>query len=260
MIKNIHQMPVIDLGGNSLANTNHVWNHGGIDYTYKRNTDGYRSENFYNNPQFLFIGCSETFGESAEYDTTWAYKLFNMVKSSEDGYCNLGLPGIDVSLVIYHTLLFIEKYGKPKNIFALFPQFNRLLEANEKSTSSLILDNISQNKKDKLDNIEYVDERIIDSVTSSNLMQIKNFEMFCNVLGINLIWSTWCQKSGKKVIEQDITSNYINLVNEKNVYDFAVMFNKDIDSIEITRSDGTHHGEIFHDFWAKCFYNRYIGK
>lgn len=258
MIKNIHSIPLKDLEGNSLANTAHVWEHGGVAYTYKRNSDGYRSEEFQDRPRFLFAGCSETFGESAEYETTWAYKLFNKVKNQDDHYCNVGLPGLDVSLVIHHILLFINKYGIPQNLFIMFPQFNRALETDRDNVSTVIYSHENGGKKEDIDNIVYVSERLINSLSSVQLLHIKNLENFCKLLNINLFWSTWCQESGTKVIDEQIFNNYVNVVNEKNVVDFALMYKKDIKDIEISRTDKVHHGEIFHDFWSDSLYNKYM--
>jgi hypothetical protein len=139
----------------------------------------------------------------------------------------------------------------------MFPQFNRSIETNKNKTSTVIL-NYDNSDKEDIDNIEYTNDRIINMLMSLNLLQIKNFEMFCKKNNINLIWSTWCQYSGEKIQIQQLHDNYVNVVNEKTVADFAIMYSKDLKSIEIERTDKVHHGEIFHEFWADSLYNRYL--
>jgi hypothetical protein len=258
MIKDIHSLPVKGLDGKSLAYTSHKWQCGDELFEYARNSDGYRSEDFQKNPKFIFAGCSETFGESAEYETTWAYKLFNKIKSEDDVYCNIGLPGLDISLVIYHVFLFIEKYGKPETIFMLAPQFNRLIETHKDKTTTLMLSVDPEDGSHKMDNIEYVDERVIDAVRSVNLLQIKSFEEFCRLSNINLIWGTWCPESNKKVQKEQIFNNYINILVTKDIADLAIELGYDVKNIKVSRSDGNHHGEVFHDHWAKLFNSEYL--
>ena len=260
MIKINHSIPVKDLHGNSLSNTSHKWQCGDEWFTYNRNSDGYRSEDFHNTPDFLFAGCSETFGESAEFETVWAYKLFNNIKSDSDRYCNVGLPGLDISLVIHHIFNFIKKYGKPKNLFVVFPQFNRIIETNKDNTSTLILTYDPMDGREELDNIIFSNKKIINAIQSANLLQIKNFERTCEELAINLIWGTWCRESNNKVIEEGIFNNYINLINNKDIADLAINLGYNVSNLKLTRSDNNHHGEIFHEYWAKVFKEEYINR
>ncbi len=259
MIKNIHCMPIRSaVDGSSLSNTQYIHKIFDKTFVYDRNSEGYRSDEFQKNPKFLFAGCSETFGESGDYETTWAYKLFNKVKGTDDAYCNIGVPGIDISLVIYHIMMFIEKYGKPSNIFAAFPQFNRIIESNLTQVSTITFGDIPHDKKEKsLDNVIFVEDRIINSIQSNNLMQIKNFERFCEELGINLIWGTWCSTSHNKSLEENIFKHYVSIVNPSKIADLAVDLEYELNEETITRADKNHHGEIFHEYWANVFYNKY---
>lgn len=257
MIKSNHSMPIIGLNGKSLANTDYEWQCGNELFRYYRNNEGYRSENFVNAPTFLFAGCSETFGESAEYETTWAYKLFHKIKNKEDIYCNVGLPGIDVGLVIHHILMFIEKYGKPKNIFAIFPHFNRMIETSKDKTSTVIVTRDPKDGRHKSDNIEFSYPRMINIIQSGNLLQIKNFERLCNELDINLIWSTWCNESSNKASEEEIFNDYISIVNDKDMTDLALDLGYSVSNIKLVRADGNHHGEIFHEYWSQIFEKEY---
>lgn len=250
-------MPVKDLSENSLANTKHRWQHGEEWFEYARNSDGYRSEEFQTSPSFLFAGCSETFGESSEYETTWAYKLFNKIKKDGDSYCNLGLPGIDVSLIINNIMIFIDKYGKPKNLFVIFPGFNRIVENDSIEYTTATFFPNTEKKEVEFGNISYTSKRIMDILYSVNLLQIKNLEMFCKHLNINLKWSSWDLESNKKIIKFNAFDNYIDITDYKDITDHAIDLGYDHKTLRLTRADGSHHGEIFHDYWANVFYYKY---
>lgn len=259
MIRDVHSMPLrAQNSGATLANTEYNHKVFGKNFVYVRNSEGYRSEEFQKNPMFLFAGCSETFGESADYETTWAYKLFNRLKDNNDSYCNIGLPGIDVSLTIHHIMMFIEKYGKPKNIFVVFPQFNRVIETSEDSVSTVTFGDIPEEKNAPAhDNVMFVEERIINAVQSSNLLHVKNFERFCEEVGVNLIWGTWCANSHLKVMQEGIFNNYVSILSSMAVADLAVDLGYELKEESITRADKNHHGEIFHEHWSNVFYDKY---
>lgn len=259
MIKDIHSLPLRSPeDGSSLSNT--IYRHEIFDQTflYKRNSEGYRSEEFVNNPKFLFAGCSETFGESGDYETTWAYKLFNKIKDPNDTYCNIGVPGIDTSLVIHHVLMFIDKYGKPENLFVMFPQFNRMIETSKYTVSTVTFGDIpTKPNHSQHSNVMFVEERIINAVQSSNLLQVKNFESVCKKLGINLFWSTWCANSNHKIVEENIYDNYCCTINGEEVADLAEELGYELNENSITRADKNHHGEIFHEYWSNVLCNKY---
>jgi hypothetical protein len=257
MITHNESMPIKDLEGNSLSNTNHRWKHGEGWFEYIRNSDGYRSEEFQKNTNFLFAGCSETFGESAEYKTTWAYKLFNKIKKDKDSYCNVSMPGIDVSIIIFNIMLFIEKYGKPKNIFIVFPGFNRIIESESKSFTACTVYPDEELHEESHEQLSPASKRVVDMIRSVNALQIKNFEMFCREENISLFWSTWDSKSNNHILKLDTYKNYVGIISDKDIAEHAIDLGYKIKTLELTRSDGVHHGEIFHDYWSNVFYNKY---
>lgn len=257
MVKYNETMPVKDQNQKSLANTRHRWQYGEEWFEYARNSDGYRSGEFQTNPNFLFAGCSETFGESANYETTWSYKLFNKIKGADDSYCNIGLPGIDVSLIINNIMIFIDKYGKPKNLFVIFPGFNRIVNNGSKEHSTVTFFPEIEKNATEVGNIAYTSKNVMDVLDSVNLLQIKNLEMFCKYLDINLKWSSWDLKSSKQVINFNSFDNYISITDYKDITDYAVDLGYVYKTFKLTRADNAHHGEIFHDYWTKVFFDNY---
>jgi hypothetical protein len=257
MINSHYLFPLIGIDGETLKYTKKKWKYGNVWVEYSRNNEGYRSEDFKQNPKFLFAGCSETFGEAADVETTWAYKLFNKIKNDKDSYCNLGLGGLDASLIIYQVMMFIEKYGKPENLFIVFPELNRCIETDSKKTATVSLFEIVPGILEEYDNILHSSSKIVNMVRSVNLLQIKNFEMYCKNIGINLIWSNWSNESEEKILEEGFFNNYVSIINEKDIADKAIELGYNYKTLELTRPDGNHHGEIFHDYWANIFYNKY---
>lgn len=258
MIVKNNLMPIVGIDGNSLANTSHKWKCGNEWFEYARNSQGYRSEEFQSNPEFLFAGCSETFGESAKYETTWAYKLYNKVKNDQSTYCNIGLPGIGVPIVIYNVLEFIEKYGKPKNLFIVFPNFRRTVEVNDNKFSTLTVSAKHKGHDQvELERHTYTDKQVVEATKTSNIVQIKTLELLCKILNINFIWSTWCYESHSIVLQNNVFNNYVNILDSNDISDLAMSLGYNTKDIKLNRADGDHHGEIFHDYWSNVFYSKY---
>lgn len=257
MITLNNSLPIKDLYGNDLANTNHKWQHGEEWFEYARNSEGFRSNEFQNNPSFLFAGCSETFGEAARYETTWAYKLFDKIKQDNDSYCNLGMPGVDVSIIIFNIMMFIEKYGKPKNIFVVFPGFNRIIESESQGFTTCTVYPEEERRSESHGSVSFASKRILDMIRSVNALQIKTFEMFCKEQSIDLIWSTWHSNSNDHALKLNTYKNYVSIVSDKDIAEHAIDLGYSPKTLRLTRVDGAHHGEIFHDYWANVFYNKY---
>jgi hypothetical protein len=256
MIKEHHDMPLVNPSGESLSSRTDSWTYGDESFEYSRNKEGYRSEEFTKNPKYLFAGCSETFGESAKYETTWAYKLFNILKTDQDSYCNIGVPGIDVSMIIYHILKFIEKYGKPENLFVVFPQFNRIVRTTKYNVDSITFSIAPRGTKKTNPNVEFVNENTQECLNSVGVVQVKNLESMCNQLGINLFVGAWSTDANEKIKEEGWVDSYVDLLDKKEIADFMVSHN--FDSSTLKRKDEVHHGEAFHSYWASKFYQKFI--
>jgi hypothetical protein len=257
-----HIIPLHDLEDKPLANTKHMWKCGSEWFEYARNSEGYRSGEFQKNPRFLFAGCSETFGESAKYETVWAHKLFDKLKDDGDTYCNIALPGIDVAIIIKHVLMFIAKYGKPENLFIIFPQFNRIVEDKGDHFSTVTFFKEPEDDEDhdsisKAENLDYTNDRSINAIETCNLLQISNFINLCKILDINLLWSTWDLNSHTRISRDEGSDDYIKILNDCNITDLAIDLGYNFKTIELRRSDGNHHGEIFHEYWSRQFNKQY---
>jgi hypothetical protein len=153
--------------------------------------------------------------------------------------------------------MFIEKYGKPKNIFVIFPGFNRIVESSSKDFATVTLFPEEERHDIQDGPIMYESDRILDIVRSVNMIQIKNFEMICKELGVNLIWSTWDLKSSNQILKYNNFNRYVNIVNDKDIASHATNMSNNSIALKLTRADGYHHGELFHDYWSNVFYSNY---
>ena len=86
------------------------------------NSDGYRSPEFKNNVDILALGCSMTFGIGVNQQALWPEVLSN--KTNLD-YNNLSETGASTMHIIIASMKYMKKYGNPKNIIAVFPDFHR---------------------------------------------------------------------------------------------------------------------------------------
>ena len=94
-------------------------------FEYNLNKHGFRCDDFKKEPvDFLYAGCSETFGQGGPIEESWAYVLNKKVGNSGP-YINLGVPGAGWTEIIANVFTYIENFGAPKNIFVLLPNMER---------------------------------------------------------------------------------------------------------------------------------------
>lgn len=92
---------------------------------YLLNSFGYRSKEFFNTPEVIVAGCSMTFGEGVPDDGRWSDILSSRL-GAQDNQINLGIRGASVGQIVLNVFSYIEKYGKPKYLFCLFPNLERI--------------------------------------------------------------------------------------------------------------------------------------
>lgn len=226
-------------------------------FFYKLNSDGFRSDNFVKNPKLLFAGCSETFGECSELNSTWAYQTYQKINNKNEGFYNLGQQGISSSIIIFFILEFIKKYGKPENLFVIFPSLGRVHNITDTGPDliNIFLDDGTQTINPLIKN---VNKDIRDLFYSNNFIQIKNFETLCKILNINFIWSTWCYDSSLFIEKNKKVNNYVNIIDSKKILEYCNLNNIKVTKNKLKRVDGIHHGEIFHKYWSHVFYTKYL--
>jgi uncharacterized protein YqgQ len=211
------------------------------------NDYGYRSPAFSNNVDYLFSGCSVTYGVGLPIEYVWHEQL---IKSLGGTYASVAMHGDSVVGQILKIFAYIKQFGHPKNIVALFPDFNRFLVFN--NPNLLAAEQFFTNTNSKLFNWAFVDNKdaqtnnyinfaskmnantsnnhhdtvyfkkplVADEVMTEELSHfyasqlINILEMYCNASGINLVYSTWDLKSElvfEDIQEHSLFNNYISV-------------------------------------------------
>lgn len=167
---------------------------------YNYNNEGHRGPDFAAGVDMLAIGCSVTHGTGLPLESTWSYKLANDLGLS---YNLLSFPGGGISVLVRQVFEYINKYGAPKYLVALFPdddrvdvygmsdntnfKYNNKKRVEEKirsiSLSAITSDNSSISQKERPINIKYA--------RLHAMSQVVILTRLCKLLGINLLWGTW---------------------------------------------------------------------
>ena len=174
---------------------------------YSFNNESYRCDNFNlekTNNNFLFSGCSYTFGSGLPYNSTWAYQLNKDL--SGDQFYNLGLNANSQKSIIYDVYNYIRKYGKPKAVFILFPDISRVIGFVD-SLSSIEV-------KTRLLNEEYPNES--SRFFTQDLLYFDFYNSICALedylksINVPFLWGTWHQET-EKVLNL-VSKNFNNYV------------------------------------------------
>lgn len=183
---------------------------------YKFNQIGYRGKNVIGTEQFIAIGCSQTFGYSLEEEFTWPEQLGKLLGSR---VVNLGMPGDSAQGAIMKALEYINQFGKPRAIFALFP-YRRSEYFSVKgyiaSENNLELNgafnNTSydwKNKFKKISKAPHTYQEIIPPEQNifATFTMINIFEKYCKEAGIKFIWTGWEEGFSSNRV-QDVIKNF----------------------------------------------------
>jgi hypothetical protein len=197
------------------------------EQSIKYNIHGYRSPEFTKNVDFLFSGCSVTFGNGLDSSSLWYERLIKDVGGS---YSCLAKPGDGVVEQVLKIFAYIKEFGNPKNLICLFPDFNRFLSISNKNlfVTKHFLDTydekifnmeIAKNSSEpESSNLSYFDftfksnafieghqeekryfkrplimDEVINQETSHfySAQYINILSQYCEIAGINFIWGTW---------------------------------------------------------------------
>lgn len=192
-------------------------------YEYKVNKYAFRSEEFVSDADFVFAGCSHTYGMGIPEDFIWGVQL---AKKLNVDYYNLGIPGASVTTIVNNLFAYFRKFGHPKVVIINFPNFERLMlpvnpkilkpkdKKYEKQTlplndwyldHSYLMEKVHPTYSKKPHNVEDVvslDVPYWMAVQSINLL-----EQYCEVANIKLIWSTWDFMTYKSLLKMHKKDN-----------------------------------------------------
>lgn len=171
--------------------------------SYVLNSFGFRGPEF-EQPSFVFAGCSQTFGLGVSENTIWGSTVANI---NNEEYLNISRPGASVQWIVQQLFSYFKKFGNPKNLFCLFPDFfrmelplkeNRLiLHRNNEKTGIAQLHlankfnyNHSTPKYSQLPH-KAEDIFIPEIPLYISVQYIYLIEQYCKSNSINFVWSTW---------------------------------------------------------------------
>jgi hypothetical protein len=93
--------------------------------SYVQNSMGFRgASEFESGVDLIATGCSQTYGLGVDEDATWATSMANALGMT---HVTLAAPGWSVQEMTSSVMAYIHKFGKPKVIAALLPDFGRTI-------------------------------------------------------------------------------------------------------------------------------------
>ena len=181
--------------------------------SYKINNFGFRSDDISEKTvkdNYVFIGCSNTFGLGVPVDHIWSYQLNNFLNGSS--FINLGTRGGNVETMVYNFFSLVKYFGKPKGVFIDFSNLDRQTR----------FSGIGKNKHvtmtyDK--DISKTDLMIFNAVTL-----IMSVEQYCKQAGIPLVYSSWDPEMSK-VLDKMCKNDNLDSKHFFNQFDIKLLQN-----------------------------------
>lgn len=217
------------------------------DKKISMNKNGFRSPDPVYSPDFLFAGCSVTYGWGLDLEDLWHEKL---IKDLGGSYSSVAMHGDSITAQVLKIFAYIKEYGNPKNIVALFPDFDRFLTYNNNkmmataqfnraydkdtyewakkggndirtqeylnfmSKNSATIDP-NQSESDYFKRPLVADEVITQEISHMYSAQFINMlSQYCEVANIKFIWSTWdaeAERIIKKIKNDQFFKEYISV-------------------------------------------------
>ena len=237
--------------------------------SYKLNSKGFRSDEFnesLSKDNYLYAGCSYTFGTGVPLDFCWAAQLNKSL--GKQNFFNLGVTGGSTHRIIVNVLNYIKSYGSPKGIFILFPDLTRTdifidsyrvtinTEKPYGNPRDIGLRDVSELEKLEESKKFLTYERLFYDFSFS----ILNLEMLCEALDIDLFWGAWDNQLNEYILDSGPSGfkNYVDVLKEeiieKVINDNYEKFNQfsSIPHWDKAR-DGNHPGIKQHSIYGKIF-------
>ena len=172
---------------------------------YKMNSMGYRSDEFIENRDMVFSGCSQTFGTGILNEGIWGNILSKKIGIKS---YNLGRGGASTQYIVQNLIGFFKEYGNPKYLFCLFPEFTRsqmksdidFMRSSRESRiplsgrqSYMLLRLLHSDENVKYSASPHFAEDMIppEFIFSMTLDYIRMLEIYCDLNNITLRWGTW---------------------------------------------------------------------
>lgn len=198
-------------------------------YTYTER--GFRKTDPIDNPDILAIGCSQTWGVGVPDDAIWAEVLSKNLSMS---YFNLGVPGASIVHLVILAIDYIEKYGNPKYVVALWPDIRRILMPVDTDINYVMrdqwVDSVGESPRCDIQDVHFPHNQhssgedytvkfskkphVISEVNSYALpffysvQYIKFFTEYCKLKNIKMVFSSWDDDTIILLKELDLDNFY----------------------------------------------------
>lgn len=183
--------------------------------TYKVVDRGFRSTPLLNSPDILSLGCSQTWGVGVPDNAVWNAVLSKNLSMS---YFNMGIPGASIMSLVGFAIDYIEKYGAPKYVVALWPDIRRMRIPMEDRVNSTAADkwakDVGVNNSIDVEDVHFPYERfgsgsksltanfskrphVLHEVNSYsmpffyNIEYLRFFMHYCKLKNIKMVFSSW---------------------------------------------------------------------
>jgi hypothetical protein len=213
-----------------IDETDIFWKEDKNEKIYKINSLNFRSDEFVENRDLVFSGCSYTFGQGVVNDGIWG----NIVsKELNLKSYNLGLPGKSVQSIVNNLFNYFKIIDHPKILLCLFPEFTRMDMWSERD-HMVSRKNFEEAKREynkytlvlqdreyeKISKQPYIAEKIIpmELPFALSIQYIKFLEMYCKAKDIKFLWGTWSQTESlflKSNKETFLFNNFVDLESYK---------------------------------------------
>jgi hypothetical protein len=177
------------------------------------------------------IGCSFTHGVGVEESISWSEHLSNKMNLSLH---RLSGGGKSTMWAINNFFSYVNRFGNPKIVVALFPEFTRMQMSSQikhirpKRLPQNLINHEVVSRYSIYDHYRYelglkyfksplIAEEIFPPETSFDLpiQYIKMLEMYCNTNNIKLVWSTWVKDQEDWLEENVEKTQFKNFISAK---------------------------------------------
>lgn len=190
--------------------------------TYSLNSYNCRGPEFTSDVDFIFAGCSQTFGIGVPDDGVWPKFVADKLNAS---YVNLSMLGPGMEWITDSIYRYVNTFGKPKRGIMVFaPDYYRVDVLVDNKLSSCSRHGVSDYLPQYYDesNLDFrlvtchldnsyspsflkkpyaVDNTMLEEeAIRRNIKAMKDLEIFCEQSGVPLIWSTWDKEGLEELI------------------------------------------------------------
>lgn len=194
---------------------------------YRKNNYSLRCDDFVSGQpeEIIFAGCERTIPMDIKEEDGWAYKIFK--DFGAETFANLSYPGASVHKIVPNLYKYFKSIGNPKNICLLAPEMIRDLgfwQEHEIYKPKIFYQYRPQVNEGKEHNIASVPNNLpMQLLAIRYLHTMRAFEQYCDQVGINLVWTSWCGETNKFLNEHDFkffVNSKDDLYSQQIIYDF----------------------------------------